>query len=843
MGRLDNLVKGALLHDIGKVVYRSGDMSGNHSSVGAQLIEEYIEDTAARKEITHCLRYHHGKPLSKATHLSNDDLAYIVYEADNLSAGLDRREFDEGEVEEQSGAKFDRYIPLQSIFSSFGGKQSNPRAHYRLRGINAEEGFNYPETTDSLRASDDKYKALMQTLRYNFATDIGKMDVNELLRIYEDTTSYVPSSTNTRELGDISLYMHSKIAAAIASCMKLYLEEIGENNYKECCFTSPEKFRKSDAFMLVSADISGIQEFIYTIPSKGALKSLRGRSTYLEIFLENIVDELLDDLELSRCNVIFIGGGHFYVLLPNTKKAHEILDDLENKVNHWLLETVGTQLYLAFGKAICSGQDMIDGKVQERLFRTVNQGTAAKKLNRYNEEELQALFNPHSGYNRVDQHSRECSICHTSVATLVPYANEQALVCEFCQALFNLGHDLVQYDSRVLMVTKPLDEGTLTEYAGVPMYSHHGEVMLYVVPEKDVDLVYHMTDVYRMYVKNQALTGSLVRNRLWMADYVSRDEYGRVYDFSELAHLSGGESVGINRLGVLRADVDDLSAAFMGGFINTSVDNPHKYTTLSRYADLSRDLSMFFKVAINQIVQGDVAGINDNADPYCLWSDGEPTRHIHVIYSGGDDVFLVGPWDELLEVAIDIRERLRDMTQDKMTMSAGLALFSSSYPISQMARITGELESLAKSQEGKDSIALFGMSTESDGERIVCHHVYHWDDLRDEVIENKLETLCSIFAVYETGKVESDSRLPLERSFIYKLKGLVEEIVKHPEERINSSRILYILARMEDRVKDAQKPMYTRLVESIHQWIQKPEGARELGTALELLIYLLRDKK
>ena len=42
-------------------------------------------------------------------------------------------------------------------------------------------------------------------------------------------------------------------------------------------------------------------------------------------------------------------------------------------------------------------------------------------------------------------------------------------------------------------------------------------------------------------------------------------------------------------------------------------------------------------------------------------------------------------------------------------MSAGLALFSPSYPISQMAAITGLLESAAKDNTGKDSIAFLAL--------------------------------------------------------------------------------------------------------------------------------------
>ena len=54
---------------------------------------------------------------------------------------------------------------------------------------------------------------------------------------------------------------------------------------------------------------------------------------------------------------------------------------------------------------------------------------------------------------------------------------------------------------------------------------------------------------------------------------------------------------------------------------------------------------------------------------------------------------------------------MKAVTDDKITMSAGLALFSPSYPISQMAAITGLLESAAKDNTGKDSIALFGFET------------------------------------------------------------------------------------------------------------------------------------
>ena len=73
------------------------------------------------------------------------------------------------------------------------------------------------------------------------------MSVNELLRIYEDTVSYMPSSTATDQANDISLYMHSKITAAVAHSMVHYFEEQGIADYKEYCYQNSKKFRNMPA--------------------------------------------------------------------------------------------------------------------------------------------------------------------------------------------------------------------------------------------------------------------------------------------------------------------------------------------------------------------------------------------------------------------------------------------------------------------------------------------------------------------------------------------------------------------------------------------------------------------
>ncbi|MFR7389912.1 MAG: type III-A CRISPR-associated protein Cas10/Csm1 [Blautia faecis] len=116
-------------------------------------------------------------------------------------------------------------------------------------------------------------------------------------------------STAKAELADISLFDHVKFTAAVASCIYDYLNA-GKRIVRMNFFTKEKEFYDRQAFLLCSLDISGIQNFIYTITSQNALRTLRARSFYLEIMMEHIIDTLLEKLELSRANLLYSGGGH-----------------------------------------------------------------------------------------------------------------------------------------------------------------------------------------------------------------------------------------------------------------------------------------------------------------------------------------------------------------------------------------------------------------------------------------------------------------------------------------------------------------------------------------------------
>lgn len=820
------LIKGALLHDIGKVCYRTGKRI-NHSKLGGDFLEQYLKPNEETKRLLNCVRYHHKDYLQKAK-LDKNDLAYIVYEADNIASGMDRRE-NEGE---EKG--FDPKLNLDSIFSVFySDKEIQVANKYPLIYKDINKAFNYPRKDISL-ATNSNYEALLNKIKSHFITkDINQISINQLLQIIEEGFSYVPSSTNRAEVCDISLYVHSKITSAVTSCMKLYFDEQQIQDYKKYCFNSGSKiFRNEKIYLLISGDISGIQDFIYTIPSKGALKTLRGRSLYIDLLLEEFIDEYLEQIGLSRANVLYSGGGHFYILAPNIEDTKKAIDKLQAKMNRWLMENIGINLYLAIGMAECSANNLMKSEAQGNLFAIVNKKLKDDKTIRYSKDEdfLEYIFNVEK---EEDTAKKECNICHNLVDKLWKYNSDEEIACEFCLNLYKLGQDILTQDLVFVISEEKID-------GGIKIFGKDKDLYMYAVNIEDIDMF--KGKILRIYSKNNLLENDLAI-RLYLADYSAKNENDEVMTFDDLAKSSCKIDKGIKRLGVLRLDIDDLGIAFSSGFVSDKdkIEDNLRYATLSRYADLSKDISMFFKVAINKICAGDLTGCVDFEEKaFNIFGIAKaPKRKVNIIYAGGDDLFLVGAWDEVLEVAIDINRAFKQFTNGKLTLSAGMAMFSPTYPISKMAEIAGLLVQMSKNKKDKNSIALFGMETnlKANGQ-LECKHIYTWADFEMKVCKEKMNYLLARLS-FDGDKF---NKLSVGKSLIYRLMDLIQLA---DEDKLNIARFAYVLARMQPKQdKDEQKrKVYEDFVSKMYQWINNNEDKKQLATALNLLVYYLRDKK
>ena len=754
------LTFGALLHDIGKVVYRGSSAKGTHSKLGADFIEELaaqnadFEGTCGQK-IVEQIRYHHAKEMSSASRLDDDSLAFVTYFADNISAGMDRK----NEGDEQA-AHFDRHVKLRKIFNIINGRHSDATIEH------------------------EDYNTIRERIHKGLAgMGLCQSDLNSLLNLLEATTDKVPSSTNLTELVDVSLFDHAKTTAAIAVCIYEYLSDHGISNYREALFDrqrSP-RFYEEPMFLLCSWDMSGIQSFIYNISGAGALKQLRARSLYLELMLEHVSDELLERLELSRANLLYTGGGHAYLLLPNTRQTKTIFGTFCDELREWLIEHYGIDLYLATSLVECSAHDLANkGEDKQRypkLYQELSEGLSAAKASRYDARTIKELnFGSAGEYD----HSRECKECHRSDADI-----DENDLCPLCASLGKISASLIHKD--VFVIAEAFEgEDTVSP----------GRIGLALPFDRRLEM--YSRDEYlatkpvfaRIYTKNSWDMGVKLSTHLWMGDYTV--DTGKV---GISAYAGQGstlvEDYGIKRLGVLRADVDNLGTVFASGI-------PVEKASISRTSTLSRALSYFFKYRINGILE-------------------EGCYQAQIIYSGGDDLFLIGNWNDIIHAARDIRREFLAFTgNDSITISAGIGMFDEKYPIASMAAKTGELEDAAKKHRAggevtKDAVALWSDQA-----------VFGWDDF-ESAVAPKLGEIRELFDKNEKGK-----------ALIYKLIALL----RGARDQVSLPRLAYLLARSFEDEGDGAGESSMRL----YAWATDARERAALVTALEWYVYSIREK-
>jgi CRISPR-associated protein Csm1 len=156
-------------------------------------------------------------------------------------------------------------------------------------------------------------------------------------------------------------------------------------------------------------------------------------------------------------------------------------------------------------------------------------------------------------------------------------------------------------------------------------------------------------------------------------------------DFNELQD----DSRGIARLGVLRMDVDNLGDLFKDGF----GPKGNSIATLARISTLSFQLSLFFEGWVRRLCE---------AYPDLIYA----------VYAGGDDVFLIGPWDKMPHLSAKIAEDFKAFAAENpdVHLSGGMAFIHGKYPVYQAADDAHETLENAKNLDGKDAFGFLGQA-------------------------------------------------------------------------------------------------------------------------------------
>lgn len=127
-------------------------------------------------------------------------------------------------------------------------------------------------------------------------------------------------------------------------------------------------------------------------------------------------------------------------------------------------------------------------------------------------------------------------------------------------------------------------------------------------------------------------------------------------------------------LGILRMDVDGMG---------DRIQKKNAFANLAEYRRFSEKLKSFFE--------------GTDSTLHSLQQQPEFRDDLNIIYAGGDDLFIVGKWNKVLDYADAIRKAFATHTEGEgLTISGGLVVVGAKFPIAKAAEMAGDAEDEAK---------------------------------------------------------------------------------------------------------------------------------------------------
>jgi CRISPR-associated protein Csm1 len=551
--------------------------------------------------------------------------------------------------------------PLESIFNRVEPRQGPalPKRFVRRASLALQEDVLFPVASDAAHTpAPDPAAALLTALQTVTQQQLAPpVRLERLLYALQRHGWCLPSP-----LPAVSLYDFARTHAAIAAARAIH----------------------DDTVFLLGGDLSGVQEFIYTLTADGATKQLRGRSFYLQLLTEAAAHYVLEQVHLPLTNLLYSGGGRFYLVLPGT--ASHRLPHLRRDLGERLLQRHGGTLYVALGGAAFREH----GDSQD-AWNAVNDAINADKQRRFAALDAsrvyQTLFTPRQPAVSPDI---------ADAQALVPQDDLSRSLEELAPRLHRAQYLEVQPHTP----KPPAGAFTVQPVAWAHVLNEFG-LSIRPVDAREVQHAQRTTRLLAILDRSEeewdqvqvqlgtvgvpglryTVTVAPAATEADVADYhaLGLEDDGQVLRVGNVKPFSllVAQSRGIKRLGVLRMDVDDLGELF-----GQRLERAPGIAGLAYTAALSAVLSHFFEGWVGELCRR----INEPDTP--------DRGSVYAIYSGGDDLFIVGSWHLLPGLAAALRNDFVryttgtpacDVAIPPITLSAGITLHSAKFPLYQAA--------------------------------------------------------------------------------------------------------------------------------------------------------------
>ncbi len=736
-----------LMHDIGKFAQRARfDVSRDFLDRNAGLYQPYIEKEKRHTHV-HAVytaafvdyfdkylppqlnRANWGEGdtfvnLAAGHHKPETPLQWIIAMADWISSGADRQSF-EGDNKPIAISKF-RETRLLTIFEQVsikGDAEAQLKFRYALKPLSPASIFP-TGIAEPQEDAGEEYRELLLAFSDALSLIAHRNDSMPLWYEHFDSllcefTSSIPAATVGDVVHDVSLYDHSRATAALAAALYLYHTDTDTMN-----ISAIKEDWQTQKFLLVSADFYGIQDFIFSEggeTAKGRAKMLRGRSFMVSLFSELAAHALCNALRLPPSSVLLSAAGKFTIVCQNTPASREAVLRVSDEINTWLIDRFFGENSIGISTVEASANDFVGGHFAD-LWEKL---TSAVDRRKYSRTELLSRCGAVEGYLDSFDNTLNPPICpfcgkRASVAGAMATLFGESVKdsCLTCRDQILLGTEIVKNDKIAITTAdavfhgerKLLDpifgryqigfaEGRLSEFARQGTLIKFWQIRASSNVEKDRVTVRHIGGYVPVYDVSDFSDTRIISSRRSEGrseELLDQMVLGVPKTFHHLAAKSrlgadsiDGSSRGVAAIGTFKADVDNLGLVLATGL-------PRTRMTLSRFATVSRQINAFFSLYV----------------PSKL-ADSPDFRDIYTVFAGGDDLFLIGPWNRMLDFAIEVNADFRKYTcrNGDITLSAGFSLHKPGEPLRRLSELTDAALSDSKNA-GKDRMTLFGQTVE-----------------------------------------------------------------------------------------------------------------------------------
>ena len=669
---LKEIIIASWLHDVGKFAQRAGRTELYDKNLEGQYCKVQQGGWYGYQHVVYTLgfleKFRHILPgeldAIKITHLAAKHHSPSTYEerlvaqGDRLSSGFDRCNILGKEDSENESLQNDNPVkfyekPLIHILSTLkiGGRSESERAYCKMLPLDEDAIL----STASSKIGQEDYNKLWELFEKDFI-ELKDLTFEQFMPALDSLLERywwcIPSATNSD--ADISLYQHAKTTAAFASALYAFQKDCNKESEVELGNRAEKKF------LFLKGNVSGIQKYIFELKTNDdSSKLLRAKSFQIAALGDIIARNIVSQAGLSEANIITSAGGNFMLLLPNSERIKQLLPLIQLETETYFLKEFAGKLSVIISDGVEASPNDVQQKNALHLINDIGHNAdlcKQKKMQKVLQKNGAVLTDFYDNLQKFG----ECPKCGIFAASGI---NDDGTPkeCANCSALTDLGSRLVKSSWLKFKSEKLLPFGQMVQV---------------LKDNKKSEKTFASINAY--------VPGRAVVHLPYTAP---RNEAGDLLCFADIAKKSTGN----NKIAMFKADIDNLGLVFSSSL--------GKRMSFSRYADMSHKLHYFFSAYYTHFVSSHTCLMkdengNENNVPY--------KDVIYTVFSGGDDLCVLGSWDAVIQFALDFQKEIVRLTNNNpsLTLSAGIALSSASLPVAMLAESAEKM--LEKSKERKD---------------------------------------------------------------------------------------------------------------------------------------------